>query len=118
MTNDTTRDAFHRMNPEARAAIVAAAEQVFSDAKATLAAFVNGADLDDEREPLQPTIDEGYMTDRDFLDRYGYPASWDNEVPQPRSRPMPAAVAETMLRDTAGSSDELDAGLFEGLGDD
>ena len=55
------------------------------------------------------------MTDRDFLNTYGYPASWDDEEPQPRQRPTPAAVAEVMLRDTACSSDEL---LFEGLGDD
>jgi hypothetical protein len=53
------------------------------------------------------------MTDRDFLNTYGYPSSWDDEEPQPR--PAPAALAEAMLRDTACSSDEL---LFEGLGDD
>ncbi|WP_186264230.1 hypothetical protein [Burkholderia gladioli] len=38
---------------------------------------------------------------------------WDRDVPQPRQRPTPAAVAEAMLRDAAGSSDELDAGLFD-----
>jgi len=52
------------------------------------------------------------MTDREFLDLYGYPASWDDEEPQPRQRPTPSAVAEAMLRDPTGSSDEL---LFEGL---
>ncbi|MFM0593978.1 hypothetical protein [Paraburkholderia dilworthii] len=53
------------------------------------------------------------MTDRDFLNTYGYPASWDDEEPQPRPRPAPAGAIEAMLRDTAGSSDELDAGLFD-----
>ncbi|MGF6570109.1 hypothetical protein [Paraburkholderia fungorum] len=63
---------------------------------------------------LQPD-DEEYGpvivdTDRDFRDQNGYPASWDE--PQPRQRPTPSAVVEAMLRDPAGSSDEL---LFEGL---
>ncbi|HDR8945458.1 TPA: hypothetical protein QDA71_002451 [Burkholderia vietnamiensis] len=59
-----------------------------------------------------------HMTDRDFLNTYGYPASWDREVTQPRQRPNPTGVVEAMLRDTACSSDEMDAGLFEGLSDD
>lgn len=37
----------------------------------------------------------------------------DREVPQPLRSPTPAAVIEMTLRDTAGSSDELDAGLFD-----
>lgn len=104
MTNRTnkTRPAFTWLPAEARAKI----EQRFDEAKATLAAFINQADLDE---------DAGHMTDRDFLNTYGYPASWDSEVPQPRVRPTPAAVAEAMLRDTAGSSDEMDAGLFDSL---
>ncbi|WP_205183716.1 hypothetical protein [Burkholderia sp. LMG 13014] len=69
---------------------------------------------------LQPD-DEEYGpvivdTDRDFRDQNGYPASWDE--PQPRQRPTASAVAEAMLRDTAGSSDELDASLFEGFDHD
>ncbi|RQT04341.1 hypothetical protein [Burkholderia contaminans] len=108
MTKNTNRNAFYWMAPKARAALVAEVERTFDEAKATVTAFINQAGLDDD----------GHLTDRDFLDRYGYPASWDNEVPQPRQRPTPAAVVEAMLRDTAGSSDEMDAGLFEGIGHD
>jgi len=108
MTKNTNRNAFYWMAPKARAALVAEVERTFDEAKATVTAFINQAGLDDD----------GHLTDRDFLDRYGYPRSWDNEVPQPRVRPTPAAVAEAMLRDAAGSSDEMDAGLFEGIDHD
>ncbi|MEX3582025.1 MAG: hypothetical protein VB137_04185, partial [Burkholderia sp.] len=73
-------------------------------AKATITAFINQADCDD-----------GDETDHDFMNRYGYPRSWDDEVPQPHQRPTPAGAIEAMLRGTACSSDEL---LFEGLADD
>jgi hypothetical protein len=59
----------------------------------------------------QAAVIDDEMTDREFLDLYGYPASWDDEEPQPR--PAPGAVAEAMLRDAAGSSDEMDTGLFD-----
>jgi hypothetical protein len=59
-----------------------------------------------------------HMTYRDVLNTYGYPASWDREVPQSRQRPNPTGVVEAMLRDTARSSDEMDVGLFEGMSDD
>lgn len=108
MTKNTTRPAFAWLPVEARAALVAEVERTFDEAKATVTAYINQAGLDDD----------GHLTDRDFLNTYGYPASWDNEVPQPRQRPTPAAVAEAMLRDTACSSDEMDAGIFEGLSDD
>lgn len=108
MTKNTNRNAFYWMAPKARAALVAEVERTFDEAKATVAALINRAGIDDD----------GHMNDRDFLDRYGYPASWDHEVPQPRQRPTPAGVTEAMLRDTACSSDEMDAGLFEGLSDD
>ncbi len=100
MTNrnaQADRDPFKRMTPEARAAIVAAVEQVFDQAKATIAAFI-----------LQP--DDGPVvvdTDREFRDQHGYPAAWDADVPPLRQRPTPGAVAE------ARSSDEMDAGLFD-----
>ena len=104
MTNTTARAPFYWMRPADRTTLARTTEQAFEEAKATVTAFINQTDRDD-----------GRMTDRDFLDRYGYPASWDNEVPQPRQRPTPAAVAEAMLRCTAGSSDEMDAGLFDHL---
>ena len=107
-TKNTTRPAFAWLPAEARAALVAEVERTFDEAKATVAALINRAGLDDD----------GHMNDRDFLDRYGYPASWDHEVPQPRQRPTPAGVTEAMLRGTACSSDEMDAGLFEGIGHD
>ncbi|WP_176322293.1 hypothetical protein [Burkholderia vietnamiensis] len=103
------RDPFKRMTPEARAAIVAAVEQVFNQAKATIVAFI--LQPDDDEEPGPVIVD----TDREFRDQHGYPRSWDSEIPQPRQRPDPAAVAEAMLRDTATSSDEMDAGLFDSL---
>ncbi|PJO21634.1 hypothetical protein [Burkholderia glumae] len=98
----TTRAPFYWMRPAERTTLACTTEQAFEEAKSTVAAFINQWDRDD-----------GRMTDRDFLDRYGYPASWDNEVPQPRVRPTPAGVAEAMLRGTACSSDEMDAGLFD-----
>ncbi|HDR9169552.1 TPA: hypothetical protein QDB40_003549 [Burkholderia vietnamiensis] len=112
-TIQADRDPFKRMTPEARAAIVAAVEQVFDQAKATIAAFI--LQPDDDEEPGSVIVD----TDRDFRDCYGYPASWDHEeVSQPRQRPTPGAMAEAMLRDTARSSDEMDEGLFEGIDHD
>ncbi|MDR8731352.1 hypothetical protein [Burkholderia pseudomultivorans] len=107
MTNTTARAPFYWMRPAERTTLARTTEQAFEEAKSTVAAFIHQTDRDD-----------GRMTERDFLDRYGYPASWDNEVPQPRQRPTPAAVAEAMLRCTAGSSDEMDAGLFEGFDHD
>ncbi|OLL33689.1 hypothetical protein BTH42_00495 [Burkholderia sp. SRS-W-2-2016] len=104
MTKNTARTAFAWLPAEARAALVAEVERTFDEAKATIAAFINQADCDD-----------GDETDRDFMNRYGYPRSWDDEVPQPRQRPTPAGAIEAMLRSTACSSDEL---LFEGLTDD
>jgi hypothetical protein len=105
-TNRATRVAFNWLPAEARAALVAEVERAFDEAKATIAAFINQADCDDDE------------TDRDFMNRYGYPRSWDDEEPQPRQRPTPAALAEAMLRGTACSSDEMDAGLFEGFDHD
>lgn len=62
MTNRNThadRDPFKRMTPEVRAAIVAAVEQVFDQAKATIAAFI--LQPDDDEEPGRVIVD----TDRD-----------------------------------------------------
>ncbi|WP_186020501.1 hypothetical protein [Burkholderia gladioli] len=109
MTNHNTqadRDPFKRMSPEARAAIQAAVDHVYAQACATLTAFMLQPD-DDEPAPM--IVD-------DHRDRYGYPAEWDQEVPQPRKRPDPAGMIEAMLRDTACSSDEMDdAGLFDDI---
>lgn len=105
MTKNTNRNAFYWMAPKARAALVAEVERTFDEAKATVAALINRAGIDDD----------GHMTDREHIDRYGYPASWDHEMPQPRVRPTSAAVVEAMLREVAGSSDEMDAGLFDHL---
>ncbi|MDR5646294.1 MULTISPECIES: hypothetical protein [Burkholderia] len=110
-TKNTTRPAFAWLPAEARAALVAEVERTFDEAKATVAAYTNQPDLDDE--PQQPAIDDDCMTDRDFRDCYGYPASWDDEVPKPRSNPDAAGLIEGMLRDAACSSDELDGGLFD-----
>ncbi|MCA8224833.1 hypothetical protein LGM69_25490 [Burkholderia multivorans] len=105
MTKNTTRPAFAWLPAEERAALVAEVERAFDKAKATITAFINQADCDDDDE-----------TDRDFMNRYGYPRSWDDEGPRPC--PAPAGAIEAMLRDPACSSDEMDAGLFEGFDHD
>lgn len=114
MTNRTNqkREPFYWMPPEARAELAAKVQQHYRDGLARIAAFINQPDDDEQGGPVV------VETDRDFLDRYGYPAEWDKEERQPPQRPHPAGVIEAMLRDTACSSDEMDAGLFEGLSDD
>ncbi|MDN4573661.1 hypothetical protein DBB29_08745 [Pandoraea cepalis] len=109
MTNRNTqadREPFKRMNPESRAVIQSAVDQVY--ACAMLTAFMLQPD---DEEPAPMIVD-------DHRDRYGYPADWDHEVPQSRKRLDPAGTIEAMLRDTACSSDELDTGLFEGIDHD
>ncbi|WP_343663232.1 hypothetical protein [Paraburkholderia tropica] len=129
MTNrnaQADRDPFKRMTPEARAAIVAAVEQVFDQAKATIAAFILQPDDDEEPGPViydagrvfEELDAENVMSEHDFLIMFGYPASWDAEAPQPRKRLDPTAMIEAMLRDSACSSDEMDEGLFEGIDHD
>lgn len=103
------------MTPEAYAALAAKVEQHYRDGLALLAAFFSQPD-DVECEPVDDDVD--HMTERDFLNLYGYPRSWDEEERQPPQRPNPTGVVEAMLRDTACSSDEMDSGLFEGLSDD
>ncbi|HDR8950402.1 TPA: hypothetical protein QDA82_000671 [Burkholderia vietnamiensis] len=108
MTNRTNqkREPFYGMPPEARAELAAKVQQHYREGLALIAAFIN-----------QPDDEEGgrvvVETDRDFLDRYGYPPEWDEEEPQPRAHPTSGTVIEAMLRDTACSSDEMDAGLFD-----